>query len=255
MSKLIDMLEKAGRQLSGPMGFRPAAGRGAPASQIVLLAGVLPEALAKDRSIAEAEADAFLLDAGPDVVEEAAKALGSRVWGLRSANLTAAGASKLAESDCDFVVFESLESEASALNVEDLGMVAALDGDVDEETVRSLGALPVDAALLRPSLRGLPLTVRAAAGIQKLARLVGKPAVVEAPDGIERQDIEALAVIGVAGLIVDVENAAGLDRIAETKEAIARLPRRRPESSRRDALLPPIGDAGVYADELDDEDL
>ena len=255
MSKLIDMLEKAGQQLPGPMGFGPATERGAERNQIVLLARVLSDVLAKDRSLTEAQADAFLVGGNLDEAEEVANALGDHTWGFRNTGLTAADASKLAESGCDFVVFESFESEAAVLNIEDLGVVVTVDADMDDETVHSLGALPVGAALVSPSLRELPLTVQTAANIQKLARLVGKPTIVEAPEGIGGQDIEVLRNIGVAGLIVDLDDTGDLDRIAKTREAIAKLPKRLPKSPRRDALLPQVGftaDAG--ADEPDDDE-
>lgn len=257
MSKLIDMLEKAGQQLPGPMGFGPATGKSAERNQIVLLARVLSDVLAKDRSLTKAEADAFLVGGNLDEADEFDNALGDRTWGFRNTGLTAADASKLAESGCDFVVFESFESEAAVLNIEDLGLVATVDADMDEEAVHSLGALPISAALRSPSLRELPLTVQTAADIQKLARLVGKPTLVEAPEGIGRQDIEVLRNIGVAGLIIDLDRPADVDRISETREAIAKLPKRLPKSPRSDALLPQVGftaDAGADADEPDDDE-
>lgn len=44
--------------------------------------------------------------------------------------------------------------------------------------------------------------------------------------------------MGVAGIVVDLDGPADLERVAEVKKAIDALPRRRPRNGRRDALAP-----------------
>ena len=61
--------------------------------------------------------------------------------------------------------------------------------------------------------------------------------------------------MGVAGIVVDLDGPADLERVAEVKKAIDALPRRRPRNGRRDALAPstptewPAGELDSPADE------
>ena len=250
MSKLIDMLEKTGDFTPGPMGFGLATSREKSTAQMVLVVRASTDLLTKTNSLEKVEADAILVDTNIEEFREVTKSLSNRPCGFYSAELTALNASELVDSCCDFVIFESLNSEAAITNIVDLGIVAVISADMDKETVRSIGMLPIDAVLLRPSLRDQPLTVNEATDIQKLARLVGKPVLVETPNGISQQNLEVLKNIGVEGLIVDVENTTDLDKITKTNEAISKLQRAEHKTARRDAIIPQI----AATDQVDPDD-
>ena len=274
MSKFIDLLTKAGQQSPAPMGFGPASRRVESAPEIVLVARVLPGPLAKIPELVDSDADVYSL--GTDLGDKkgtdgAAKALKDRVWGVRGPEeLRLSEARNLAKKGCDFVVFESWDTEAALLNEEDLGVIATVrvttnekEGrfyavpPMDEESVHSLAAL-THGLILSPALRDLPLSVDTALDIQRILSVVDKPLIVEAPEGIGSGDIELLRNMGVAGLYVDLDGPDELERIAEVKKAIEALPRRRPRDGRRDALVPSTPAESPAAmpepDEDDDDD-
>ena len=240
MSNLIDMLEKAGDSTPGPMGFGPASGQRKSATQMVLVVRVSSDLLSNPQGTEKLESDAILIDTTIEEVKKITENSGAQSHGIHCTEVTASDASALVDSCCDFVVFESLQSEASVTNIDDIGIVVVISTDMDKETIRSLGMFPIDAALLRPPLVDLPLKFADAARIQKLTRLVDKPVLVETPDGIDEHSIEVLRNIGVQGLIIDFVNASDLEKITETNEAISKLKKIEPKAARRNVLLPQL---------------
>lgn len=238
------------------MGFGHGPASGGGDSQIVLAARVLGDAIVKGPPLVDAAADAFLVAAEEEDLDGVASALKERVWGVKSGRFDAGRGRRLAEMGCDFVVFESMDTEASLLNEEDLGVVVTLDAGMGEEAVRAISDLPVDAVLLRPALRDLPLTVGAAADVQKVLGLLEKPLVVEAPSGAAGPDLELLRNMGVAGVVVDLDNRKQLKRLAGVKAGIQELPRPRSKRQERSALLPhqagPVEGHDHWADDEDD---
>ena len=256
MSNFTDMLERVGQQAQRPIGFAPASDAHGATSQIVLVARVLPEDLAKEPGLAEASADAFLVELDWAALDAVAEGLKDRLWGARVAEVSAAQVKQLIEKGCDFIVFESTETEAAVLNEEDLGTIVTLGSDLGEELVRSTCELPVDGALFGAAQRTLPLTVGSLVAIQRVRGLTDKPFVVEAPSGLGLGDLEALRNIGIAGVIVDIPP---VDKIGELRGLIEKLPRRKTRPTGRDALLPPTvaepsGDLGGPGEDDDDED-
>ena len=252
MSKLIDLLERAGQQLPAPMGF--AAGRQKTAPPILLIGRVIPESLAKSPTLADADVDAFLVADGP-ALEALANVLEDRVWGVRASAFTAAYAQELAGKGCDYVVFESFETEASVLTQQqELGTIVTFTDEHDDETVRALADLPTDAALFGPGIREQPLTVKTAMALQKVLGALDKPMMAEAPDGIAQPDIELLRDIGVAGLIVDVDTKGDLDKVSGIRRDIESLPKPRGPRGSRDALVPQASPFGASEPAIDDDE-
>ena len=239
MSNFIEILEKVGETAPSPLGFAAATGGDDAAPQIALVARVSADDVAKDAGVAGADAAALLVETGFPLPDAAADALEDRLWGVRllpsPATYTAGQVAALVEQGCDFVVFESLNSEAAILNDEDLGKVVALSADADEEASRAIGDLPFDAALFAPGVGSGPLTQGDLVVMQKVRRLVGQPFLVETPEGLGKADVEVMRNLGVEGLVVDVPP---LERATETAEAIRSL-RRRPSRRRRSNALVP----------------
>jgi hypothetical protein len=243
------------------MGFGPPAGQDRHGSQIILVARVLSDELAANPGLGDADADAFLVapkSADDATIDAIAASFEKSPWGVRLSEFSAAQASQLAAKGADFIVFESMSTQASVLNVEDLGVIATIEASMGDEAIRALSELPLDAALFSPSLRELPLSFETAIDLQKVLGLLNKPLIVEAPDGIEQRDIELLRNIGVSGLILDLHTKDDIDRIATTQKAIDGLPRPKSGRTHGDALVPHVA-AGPAAsaptpDEDDDED-
>ena len=244
MSKFIELLERVGDTAPSPLGFAPAAGGDGAAPQIALAARVAAADAAKDPEIAS-DAGALLVETKYPLPDAAAGALEGRLWGVRlvpPAAYTAEQVEALAEQGCDFVVIESMDSEAAILNDEDMGKVVVLGADAEEDTSRGVAGLPFDAVLFGPGVGSGPLTQGELVALQGVRRLAGKPFVVEAPEGLGKADAEVMRNMGVEGLMVDATC------VSETAAAIRSL-RARPSRRRRsNALVPGAsiegGDAG-----------
>jgi hypothetical protein len=253
MSNLIDMLEKIGDSTPGPMGFGPATGQSKSTTQMVLVVRISPDMLSNQSVIEKLESNAILVDTTVEEFLKITKPIDTKPHGLHCTKVTASGASTLIDSCCDFVILESLQSEAAVTNIDDLGIVVTIDNDMEKETIRSLGMLPIGAVLLRPPLVDLPLRLDDAINIQKLARLIGKPMLVETPNGVDEQGIEVLRNIGVQGLIMDFVNVQDLEKIKETNEAISNLKKIEPKAARRNVYLPQLTVKDkLYPDDAED---
>ncbi len=253
MSRFIDLLAKAGQHSPAPMGLGPAAIETDTTPEIVLVARVLPSSVAKIRDLADSDADAYLLGADQSdekAIESTAQALEDQVWGMRSGPFSLAGGRELAKKGCDFVAV-TRDSEASLLNEEDLGLIGTVrvttiekEGQhyevpaMGEEEIHALSEL-THGLILSPALRDLPLSVETAVDIQRILGVVDVPLIVEAPEGIGSEDVELLRNMGVAGIFVDLDVPADLERISKVKNAIGALPRRRSSTAHRDVLIPP----------------
>ncbi len=239
MSKFIELLEKVGETAPAPLGFAAATDRDAAAPQIVLAARVPAGDLTDSPEVAAAEAAALLVETEYPLPDAAAEALEDRLWGVRLAprpsTYTVEQVEGLVERGCDFVVFESLDTQAAVLNDDDLGKVVTLGSDVDEEVGRAVADLPFDAVLFRPDVGNGPLALSDLVAVQRVRRVTGQPFVVEAPEGLERADVEAMRNLGVEGLIV---HAPPLERAAETAAAISSLRKRPSRRQRANALVP-----------------
>ena len=255
MSNLIDMLEKVGDSTPGPMGFGPATGQSKSTTQMVLVVRISPDLLSNHSGIEKLESNPILIDTTVEEFIKIPKPTGAKPHGLHCTKVTASDASDLIDSCCDFVVLESLQSEAAVTNIDDLGIVVTISNDMEKETIRSLGMLPIDAVLLRPPLLDLPLKLDDAVCIQKLTRLLDKPMLVETPNGVDDHSMEVLRNIGVQGLIMDFVNASDLEKIKKTNEAISKLKKIEPKAAPRNVYLPQLTVTDkVYPDDAEDEE-
>ncbi len=228
MSRLIDIIEKAGQQSAPPLGFGAAAGRDRAAPDMVLIESVGGGRI-DEEAAASSPADAIMVE-GPGAIE----GLGDTIWGVRASGFTLEQSTDLVDKGCDFVVFESLDTHAALLNDEDLGVIAAAPADMDEESARALVDLPVDGVLFTPPLRDLPLTMQALMRVQALRGLTDKPLLVEAPDGLDSAALESLRLVGVNALIVHHDSNSA----ASARESLLSLPRRKERPKHRSALVP-----------------
>ena len=242
MSKFIELIEKAGQQTNSPMGFAQARGQSGVAPQLILVARVLPKDLQKQPSLAETNADAFLVGGLLEdrKLDSSTKSLSGQLWGARLSQFGASEVKRLMKMGCDYIVLESMDTEAAVLNEEDLGTVITLGGDLGEEAIRSICELPVDAVLFSPAQRAQPMTIGHLASIQRVRGLTDKPLLVEAPLGLGEPDLKALRNLGISALIVDVPPAT---KITKVKASIEGLPPRMPPRESRDAQLPQLASA------------
>jgi len=247
MSKLMDKLEGTERLAPAPLGFGTASTREKAAPSVLLIGRITRGQLANEKALAEAGVDAFLVDVGEwqnGAVDGVAAALGEHVWGVQVKDLGAQHVQELAESGCDFVVFDAAGAPAAILSAEDIGKVITIGPDLSEELARALHDLPIDAVLYVPPGDFRPRTVQDLIDLQAVRGLVEKSFVMASPLPLGQEELEALRGSNVAGLVVD---ASSPEAVSSTSEAIRALPKRKPRPGRADALVPRVA-AGLDAD-------
>ena len=264
MSKLIEMLDKTTEASSSPLGFGAASGRTATNPPIVLIGQVASDEVTGSSSFADSKADAFLVtmtSLDGNILDGIQKALKDHLWGVRVGALSEEQASQLKEKGCDFVVFDPENTAAAVLNDEELGSIIAVNADLDEETGGAITGLSLDAAIYAPGESLIPLTVQRLIEVQLVRDLVGKHFLISIPAGMTTSDLEALKNAGIAGMVM---NLSSHEDIAKAKEAIDRIPHRRPKSRGRGRYSAQVPSAGFVAasqqevpdipDDDDDED-
>ena len=265
MSKLIEMLDKTAEASPSPLGFGAASGRIPTNPQIVLIGQVAASEVTSDSRPADSKADVFLVtmtSLDGNVLDDIQKALKDRVWGVRVGALNEEQASQLKEKGCDFVVFDPENTAAAVLNEQEMGSIIAVNADLDEETGGAITGLSLDAAIYAPGESILPFTVQRLIEIQLVRDLVGKHFLISIPAGMTTSDLEALKNVGIAGMVM---NLSPHEEIAKVREAIGRIPHRRPTSRGRGRFSAQAPTAGFVAaaqqdtpdhehDDDDDED-
>ncbi len=233
MSKLIELLDKTTDASPSPLGFGAASGRIAANPSIVLIGQAASDEVKGDPTLADSKADAFLVtmtSLDSNALDGIQKALKDRLWGVRVGALSEEQASQLKKQGCDFVVFDPENTAAAVLNDQDLGSIIAVNADLDEETGGAITGLSIDAAIYAPGESILPLTIQRLIEVQLVRDLVGKHFLISIPAGMTTSDLEVLKNAGISGMVM---NLSSQEDIAKAKEAISRIPYRRPRSRDR----------------------
>ena len=88
------------------------------------------------------------------------------------------------------------------------------------------------------------MTVQRLIEVQLVRDLVGTHFLISIPAGMTTSDLEALKNAGIAGMVM---NLSSQEDIAKTKEAIGRIPHRRPKSRDRGRYSAQAPTAGFVA--------
>jgi hypothetical protein len=153
------------------------------------------------------------------------------------------GAKALFEAKVDALLVWD-DTNAAALLVEDLGYVMVLPSTPEEEFLRGLATLNLEAVVLErlPS----PLTLAGQVQVNRVAALTGKPLLCIARSGLSPEELQSLRSAGAVGVL------SGADQVAGLKEAIAALPPRRQRKDDRPVVSLPRGQ--IASDNHDDDD-
>lgn len=258
MSKLVERLERMSEGGGQALGFGAAVNR--VKTLPMLLIATLSEGDARAAAAAAAAGvDAIIISGvSPQKMDQVAdklkKDMADIPWGVSLDSVTRDGMERLANIGCDFVVFSAAGSQASALNVEGIGKVLKIAPSLEDNLLRGVHRLPVDAVLLNDSgASEATLTVEQLMECERLAAGSGKHLIAAMPSGLI-DDMESLWVLGVQAVAValgadDPEKALSLAR-----EAMEKLPakRRRPGRSRMASL--PISSGAPDAGPPDEDD-
>jgi hypothetical protein len=247
MSKLAESIRKAGKQEPAPIGFAAAAAKTTSPSVLVIVnagndSGKAAEALNKG-------ADAVLLDLDAGKLR-GAKLPDGAVVGVMAGNAGREEAAALREAGADFLVI-SEASRGDALLDEKLGFVITAPYDAEDNRLRLLGELSLDAVLV--TAPETPVTVAGALALRRLAAFVRAPLLVETGAGAEAGLLHLLRESGAAGIVLP---SSDIGKVGEVRERIASLPARgrKREEQRAEPLVPAQAMAGGHDDDDDYDD-
>ncbi len=226
MSRLAELIRRAARDETPPMGFAARA-NWKPAPRMLTVATGPAE-----------DADLLLLAAPASAKQQTP-------WGVTVRD--AAGYRAAREAGADFVCFAMDDLPAQVLLDEEPGRVLVLDQDTPDALLRMVEGLGVDACYVERA--DGPLTVRAAAELRRIAGLTRRPLLLPATVAPDTGELGAARECGVVGLVVPPVTAAAV------RERIAAVPARKPRREERPmAVLPHAGFAPANEEEEDDED-
>ncbi len=259
MSKFVDMLSKIGQVSQTPLGF--GARNRQEKSVATYLVGALSVKDLSNTALLEMPVDCFLVifDHGSRAsIGKLLSNLEGRLWGAR---LPADGSPKveaLKEKGCDFLLFEAEGTSAEVLLEESLGRVITTNLGLEESVARGIDGLPIDAVLIDPQQKLLPLTVMRMIEIQATRDLIDKPCLLTLGAPIDSKALEGLQDVGIEGLVVGLADF-GAESLQEMKQAIDALPRRKARRDRGEHIVPRIGafvgfEPGGQQEEHDDDD-
>lgn len=195
----------------------------------------------------DAGADFLLIDGRSDGlnVKSLREQAGDLPLGVWTAVQDSAAARALRDGGVDFLVVDE-DSPAAALLDDDLGYVMALPAQPEEEVLRSLSLLSLEALLLGsvPS----PLTVSGQMELGRAGGLTRQPLICEVDGTASGDDLLCLRAAGVACVMTSAAS------VAAVKETVMGLPPRRSRREERAVVSLPRGQAVQHDDEDDDDD-
>ncbi|MEE8422283.1 MAG: hypothetical protein V3S31_05855 [Dehalococcoidia bacterium] len=239
MSKLRDRIRDTSRRRRGGLGFAPAPDD-APGGHILVVAEVADAASAA----AAIEAGASALLAGDDAAA-VAEAAGDAPAGVRLEDATAEQTKTAAEAGADFFLFDDARAAAGALLERRLGRVLLLEAGADEDRLRMLAPLRLDAVLL--GAQAAAPTVRDQLALRRITELVQAPLMLAVTEAITAETLEVWRDSGAPAVLVPADGSALLAEVIAAASEVG-PPRERDDDQRPDPLLPSITPTG------DDED-
>ncbi|MGE3961065.1 MAG: hypothetical protein AB7F65_05230 [Dehalococcoidia bacterium] len=234
MSKFRTRIRDIGRAPGG-MGFAAIARQERPRYVIVVA-----EAANADEANAAAEAGA---DAVVFAGAMPAGAPGRLPAGVRLEDATRDEVRAAREAGADFFLFDDGRTHAAALTVEEMGAVLLLGADQDEQRLRSVAAIELDAVLVEAEAD--LITVREQIELRRVAALTGAPILLRSLGRPDAAILEAWRDAGAPAVLVPAAD------VAATLEAARAVPAPRRAAERR---LPILGGPAREADGHDHDD-
>lgn len=249
MSKLGDRIRKAIRQEAAPIGFRAVRPEKNP--QLLIAVQLDSEEREKVTDAAEKGAAAILLKgAKAEDVKASAQSAGEVPVGAWPAQVDPKANAALVEAGADFLVFDADSTPASTILDDKLGYVLALRSGQDENFLRVLESVSLDAVLLEDYVG--PLTLRNQIELRLLAGLTRKTLMLPVKPSIEGADLECLRDAGVSVLLID---ATGLEELPALLKTVQDMPQpRRRRQTTLDVLLPSAAEMAAAEEEEEEEE-
>jgi hypothetical protein len=249
MSKLIQRIERLGKDTPSPLGFGAATRRKA-APTMVLIGSI--NNLKAINKLEGVFMDGVLFSTGSSNTTDLAKAssvLRDIPWGYQLENPTSDQVKELVEAGCDFITVTGLAAPLEALHNDDLGKFLIVPSDIKEEHAHSLEVLPIDAVVYAEAVSS-PLNLESLLKLAAVRGEIGSAFLVPVKGPLSAWELECLRDIGIEGVIIDLAStdADGLKNLGQT---ILDLPRRRP---RNEMLSPSLPRVSAHAQVMEDDD-
>ncbi|MEX2031552.1 MAG: hypothetical protein WEA81_01670, partial [Dehalococcoidia bacterium] len=150
------------------------------------------------------------------------------------------------EAGADFFLFDDGHTHAGALTVEEMGSVLILGADQDEQRLRAVGVIDLDAVLVEADAD--TITVREQIELRRVAILVGAPILLRALGQPDTAMLEAWRDAGAPAVLVPAAQVAAT--LAAAREVTAP---RRTDERRLPNLGGPVTEAAHEHDDEDDD--
>ncbi len=237
MSKFRTRIRDIGHAPGG-MGFSAIARQERPRYVIVVA-----EANSADeaRTAVEAGADAVVMVGGMPSDLAVKVPVGVRIEDATRDEVAAAR-----DAGADFFLFDDGRSHAAALTVDDIGAVLLLGADQDEQRLRSVSAIDLDAVLVEADAD--LITVREQIELRRVAGFTSAPVLLKSIGRPDAGILEAWRDAGAPAVLV-----AAAD-VAATLEAARAVPAPRRSTERRLAILGgPVRESEDHDHDHDDD--
>ena len=244
MSKFRQLIRDAGKP---PTGFGFAAHSKAVKTRHILVLAEAADA-ATAAAAAEAGVDVIVFTGTAGDVGAVASATGrpTALW-LEDADRASVQAAR--DAGADFFVFDDSRAHASSMAVEEIGRVLVLGADQDEQRLRSIAGIDLDAVLVTGDPNAL--TVRDLLALRRVAGYSGAPLLVASEQTPSAAALEGWRDAGAAAVLVRGD-AAVLRAVMEAAEAVP-APRKRRNEGATPSLGLRVTPSGHDHDDDDDD--
>lgn len=189
-----------------------------------------------------------LISTSLDALDAIVSAAGSVPVGVRVDATTAATAEQAREAGVDFIAFNDAETEAEALLEPEPGRVLLIESDIEEDRLKLLGGMRLDAIIVAPPAQ--PLMVRDQLALRRIVETAGAPLIAPTGEAPTTATLHAWRNAGVLAVLVPGDRALVAETVAAAKEVPPPQPVR--EDERGIALVPKVSEGTVEFEDDDD---
>lgn len=238
MSKLQEKLEKVNRALTvTSSGFGFLATQNKAPSSMLLLASLSKAGAKMASDCSKKGADVLLISLANAAEAEGLIKDESVAWGAVVKEAGKDSSEALVKAGVDFTSIKS-DSPATLLASEKLGRILDVKQAMTDSDLRTYSALRLDAVVAEIET---PVTVGVIASVLRFAMLTGKAVLVQGKADISATELEVLRDAGVKGIVLEVSDKDGLNKLEEMRKLIDGLPlkpRKSADRSANSALVP-----------------
>ena len=229
MSLLLDKLDRAAERFVQPLGFGGSAKR-EPVSPILVLGAFEANGGSQPQKTKKELLDGAVIrttnTTKKSVLEKTTKSLGDLMFGTWSESPQAA-----LTKGADFEIFSSPLTSLAVLSDNDRTFIMNIELSLDEGLIRTIDVLPVSGFVIQ--LNNVPqLTLEHLMQIGRISTATSKPVFLHLSSIPAEADLSSLRDIGIAALIVELENNSD-DAFMKLNKALKNMPQKPNERENR----------------------